>query len=140
MKPKNINPKIHSGNDIISMPLHQIGGKAKGLGFLVENGLKTPEFYVLTFDTIQLIEHDDASLSLLLKNWELENNISSNELWAVRSSAANEDGADKSFAGQFTSVLNLKNEELRTRRAMYGLMEGFMMFILFKIIMSMLEA
>lgn len=35
---------------------------------------------------------------------------------------------------------NLKNEELRTRRAMYGLMEGFMMFILFKIIMSMLEA
>ena len=112
MKPKNINPKIHSGNDIISMPLHQIGGKAKGLGFLVENGLKTPEFYVLTFDTIQLIEHDDASLSLLLNNWKLENNISSNELWAVRSSAANEDGVDKSFAGQFTSVLNLKNDEL----------------------------
>jgi len=34
----------------------------------------------------------------------------------------------------------LKNQDLRTRRAMYGLMEGFMMIILFKIIMSMLEA
>lgn len=110
IKTKNIT--FLSAQDCISKPIEQIGGKAKGLAFLLEQHLKTPSFYVIDFDSIQLLLQDSQLLKTGLIDWQKKNNISSTDFWAVRSSAANEDGADKSFAGQFTSVLHVKFEEL----------------------------
>ena len=108
--PKEI--KIHRGSEIDKLSLHDVGGKAKGLNFLLTNGLETPTYYVIDYNSIRALIDKPDQLEHALIAWETKYAISSNDLWAVRSSAANEDGSEKSFAGQFTSVLNLKKEEL----------------------------
>ena len=104
--------KIHHGREIKSMELQHVGGKAKGLSFLQSNGLKIPEFYVIDFESVKSILSDNDQLEGAIVTWVTENKISDKDLWAVRSSAADEDGNKKSFAGQFTSVLNLKKDQL----------------------------
>lgn len=104
--------KIYHGKEIDSMELQHVGGKAKGLSFLISNGLTIPEFYVIDFESVKSIFSDENQLDTAIANWATENQISDNTLWAVRSSAADEDGSKKSFAGQFTSVLNLSKDQL----------------------------
>ena len=103
---------IHHGRDINSKELQHVGGKAKGLSFLLTNGLKIPEFYVIDFESIKNSFKETDQLERAITIWETENKISKDDLWAVRSSAADEDGNQKSFAGQFTSVLNLRKDQL----------------------------
>ena len=106
------NIRIHHGREIIRMQIHQVGGKAKGLALLLQNGLNTPEFYVIDYNAVKQLMHNVDLLRRVLFDWGEEHKISNTDLWAVRSSSANEDGSEKSFAGQFTSVLNLRKDEL----------------------------
>ena len=78
-----------------------VGGKAKGLSILHQNGFKIPEFLVITPEGHNtFFENPDGHYSWM-----------SNAKKAVRSSGMREDGENQSFAGQFESYLNLNNSE-----------------------------
>jgi pyruvate,water dikinase len=106
------NIKIHHVSKVDAMHLQDVGGKAKGLAFLLSKGLNVPAFYVLVNKDIKAIMENADLLKLVITDWEIEHQISDTDLWAVRSSAADEDGSEKSFAGQFTSILNLNKNEI----------------------------
>ncbi len=79
-----------------------VGGKAKGLKTLKDQGFNVPEAFVLIHPEVNelddnLIQKHLASLGAGPK--------------AVRSSAVSEDGSLASFAGQFESYLDLKSYE-----------------------------
>ncbi len=90
----------------------EIGGKAKGLLSLVKMGYPTPTFYLLSHKFILKHEESAKSINDLLIEWTNNYAIDSTKLWAVRSSAAQEDGQHKSFAGQYFTALNVSYEEL----------------------------
>ncbi len=113
------------------------GGKADSLLFLRGNKILVPEFFIITkndyinFLTKNNIYSEIKTLFLskeykkikeLIKNQpvtqELKEKIEENILkinsrfYAVRSSATNEDGENKSYAGQYDSFLNIRKEGL----------------------------
>jgi len=95
---------MHSSVDIIwpaTSPEFDLGGKANGLQRLILAGLPVPAFFV--------IKPHGAPIQLDAATGQIQEAIV--ELgpapWAVRSSAANEDGAEASFAGLFQSRLNI---------------------------------
>lgn len=90
----------------------EIGGKAKGLLFLNKNKFLTPPFFILDFKTLLNVTLSNFNLENIIQNWVLEHNINSDDIWAVRSSADIEDGTDHSYAGIFTTVINVKTSEL----------------------------
>lgn len=113
------------------------GGKADSLLFLVNNGILVPSFFIITKeDYIKFLidnniykrieelfdnkKYDDIK-NLLMKQpitKDLSKKISielpklKGKLYAARSSANNEDGKDKSFAGQYDTFLNIKEEDI----------------------------
>ncbi len=108
----------------------EFGGKANSLLKLVENNFNVPRFYIITskayqeflkFNHIESIddlvklkkEIEDANFPNTLEDeifdyWEKYNF----DKTAVRSSASNEDGQEKSFAGQYKTFLNVDKKEL----------------------------
>lgn len=86
------------------------GGKADNLDILHHAGLPVPAFY--TIDAKELRHLDDVkkteTLTSELATWKAGHTIKS---VAVRSSAVGEDGSTQSFAGQFVSVMNIKNDD-----------------------------
>lgn len=90
----------------------EIGGKAKGLLSLHQNGFRVPAFFLMDFETIAAVQKQIVSLNSILSDWMAESNIREDQLWAVRSSAAVEDGKVKSFAGQFETVLNVPFDKI----------------------------
>lgn len=84
-----------------------VGGKAYGLAQLQALDLRVPEWIVLplsdpkSFDEIQKKE---------LKE-QIEKKFGKEELLAIRSSGAVEDGTEQSFAGRFETYLNVKRDE-----------------------------
>ena len=79
------------------------GGKAYGLYRLIQAGINVPEGFVI--EDSQSLSNENIS--------ELENRLKEldkNDKLAVRSSASDEDGNIKSFAGIFETVLNVKND------------------------------
>lgn len=114
-----------------------LGGKANSLKILKENGLNVPNFFVISREEFQkfIVENnlENVVLDLLqkhkyneVKNLILQTKVSKNfenEIFsqfnklnsktvAVRSSAQNEDGKEKSFAGQFETFLYVTKEDL----------------------------
>lgn len=82
-----------------------MGGKAFGLGELIKAGFNVPNGFVLSdADIKQVLDGEINELSLLL------NDFPKSTLFAVRSSAAAEDGNDNSYAGMFESQLNVPND------------------------------
>ncbi|MCL2556391.1 MAG: PEP-utilizing enzyme [Firmicutes bacterium] len=95
--------KIFNLGKIDSSHFSEAGGKACGLDKLIKNGYDVPSgFVILDMDT----DSNDNLNSVL----EYYNNLGLNNV-AVRSSATAEDGNDFSFAGQFKTFLNIKNQE-----------------------------
>ncbi len=88
------------------------GNKAARLGRMIEAGLPVPEGYVLSDGALtgdadeRLPAHENARiLDAMWAGMDAER-------VAVRSSGLNEDGADKSYAGVFESLLNVTRDEL----------------------------
>lgn len=78
---------------------NNFGGKAAGLNLLGKYGVPVPHWTAITYDMAQNLS--DSVLDDILSHFD------SNDKVAVRSSAANEDGTKKSFAGMFETKLNV---------------------------------
>lgn len=113
------------------------GGKADSLLNLKSKGFKVPDFFVVNIDDYKqfleennlmeiikglLKENQRDEIKSIIKeseiNGKLENKIRekfkklNSEFVSVRSSALNEDGKNKAFAGQYDSYLNVTQENL----------------------------
>ncbi|MGG7665703.1 PEP/pyruvate-binding domain-containing protein [Dyadobacter sp. BHUBP1] len=88
-----------------------IGGKAGNLFRLKELGLPVPHFVVIPWETLREDISESGLISSLLSAFE------GTRHFAVRSSAAGEDGTAFSFAGQFESYLCVTPGELAARIA-----------------------
>jgi pyruvate,water dikinase len=74
------------------------GGKAAGLAFLKKTGRDIPETFIVN-------EADVDSIQVFVKS------LPNNQFFAIRSSAADEDGAEHSFAGQYETFLNISGHQ-----------------------------
>jgi len=88
-----------------------LGGKALGLLDLARHNVRIPSFYIL-FDFGDYTNLNRQDLEIVLAGWLSDEKIDPHQTWAIRSSAANEDGVEKSFAGQYTTVLDVSFVEL----------------------------
>ena len=88
-----------------------IGGKAGNLFRLKELGLPVPHFVVIPWETLRADISESELITGLLDSFQ------GTRHFAVRSSAAGEDGAAFSFAGQFESYLCVAPDELAARIA-----------------------
>ena len=84
-----------------------IGNKAHNLRSLSKIGLRIPKSKVVTWQAYRRYIEDDESLVYELQV-ELSENLTTDTFYAVRSSANIEDSLERSFAGQFKSVLDVQ--------------------------------
>jgi pyruvate,water dikinase len=92
--------------DVRMADIAEVGGKAAGLGELIATGVRVPEGIVLTAG-ISDMTADDCETVVRAGAASLGPGP-----FAVRSSGIAEDGADRSFAGMYESVLNVPADEL----------------------------
>ena len=92
-----INPEITNDN---------LGGKGYQLS-LLNNICSVPEFFVVSFDSLNEINDSDVQNKIL----EYYNKMNF-DLVSVRSSATVEDGVNNSFAGMFETKLNVHKDDL----------------------------
>ena len=104
------------------------GSKANNLSILQQNGFNVPCGIIISAEIIKsemgndvpnfssfiqekdwVIEHKSSLEGLINKIWDYVTTNELGRLFAIRSSANMEDGASSSFAGMFTSVLNIDN-------------------------------
>lgn len=83
------------------------GGKAYGLNKLTKLNVKVPSAYAINQDSIDMIINGDKNAIEELNN--ILSKFNKNIMFAIRSSASNEDGTEKSFAGMYESILNVSN-------------------------------
>lgn len=83
------------------------GGKAYGLNKLNKLNVKVPSAYAINQDSINMIIEDDKKAIEELN--KILSKFDKNTMFAIRSSASNEDGSEKSFAGMYESILNVQN-------------------------------
>lgn len=95
-------------NQKVSTTIEASGGKGFHLCNLVRYGFNVPKFCILETSFCRMLPSDNKWLQ------SVEHYFSDAESFAVRSSAAEEDAQDASYAGQFESYLFVKKEELRT--------------------------
>ncbi|MBP1703901.1 MAG: cmdD [Chloroflexi bacterium] len=88
-----------------------IGNKALNLHRLRQNKFNIPRTYICTWNAYLDYQRLGQDVVDSLSK-ELEQIISPGRSYAVRSSANLEDSAYQSFAGQFTSLLNVRDVEL----------------------------
>lgn len=105
--------------------LQKVGGKAYNLSLLKTNGYNIPHGVVLTTDFFDKVALDSGvksiadveALSISSDQWKgilASKDIDKNKLYSVRSSATVEDQKDYSFAGQFSTFLNVEFKDLKT--------------------------
>jgi pyruvate,water dikinase len=85
--------------------LEDVGAKAKGLNWLMRQGVQVPDAYAFPYQ-VQSFFNGNVQEGLDIVWQELETLIDSSRPYAVRSAANLEDGEQVSFAGQFSSFLN----------------------------------
>jgi phosphohistidine swiveling domain-containing protein len=91
-------------------PPDSIGSKAMNLWRLRKHGFRVPNTYVLTWEAYQRHQTNPEETLEEIK-FELEHILHPDLTYAVRSSADIEDSPDHSYAGQFTSVLDVQGVE-----------------------------
>ena len=85
--------------------IDSLGGKAEGLLSLKKIGISVPEFMIIPANDVLLLLNDANEMENIYQ--KIKNTFDKNEL-AIRSSANKEDGEVKSYAGFFSTVLNVK--------------------------------
>ncbi len=88
-----------------------IGNKAKNLLFLKEHGFNVPEFRILTLEHIEAIAKDPTLAEQIIHS--VIRGFAP-KLYAVRSSATNEDGDHSSNAGQYHTEIEVHPKDLVT--------------------------
>ena len=88
--------------------LSDFGNKARNLAQLIRIGRRVPKTFILRGEAYRRFLNNDIRVIDEICA-ELERKVDLSKKFAVRSSANIEDQADYSFAGQFTTVLNVKN-------------------------------
>ncbi|TXB61427.1 PEP/pyruvate-binding domain-containing protein [Phaeodactylibacter luteus] len=96
---------IHTATDC--PPEAAVGGKAQGLLFLKGAGFRVPLFFIMPHSLLQAVIDGRARLPDVLQRWQQGHGIAEAQLWAVRSSAGQEDGEQHSFAGLFHTEINV---------------------------------
>lgn len=94
-------PRLRRLHELREIDASEVGGKAASLGELFASGVHVPDGVVLPVETSALPSATRADL-LRQASEELEGGP-----FAVRSSGVTEDGADRSFAGMYESVLGV---------------------------------
>ncbi|MBA3688851.1 MAG: hypothetical protein H0W81_08495 [Chloroflexi bacterium] len=97
---------VRSLADVRMADLAEVGGKAANLGELIAAGVRVPEGVVLTAGITDMAAEDRESL---IRAGVAEIGPGP---FAVRSSGIAEDGADRSFAGMYESVLDVSADDL----------------------------
>lgn len=87
-----------------------IGNKAKNLTFLITRRFRVPNTYICTWEAYLDYKREGQPVLDRVKK-ELESRLDPQKCYAVRSSANIEDSLDHSFAGQFMTVLNVREIE-----------------------------
>jgi phosphoenolpyruvate synthase/pyruvate phosphate dikinase len=87
--------------------LRDIGGKARGLQKLMEQGLPVPETFICSMDAYRKYKKQDLKVFEEIKE-ELTDIIAEEKRYIVRSSADIEDSSNHSYAGQFKTVPYVK--------------------------------
>ncbi len=112
-QPRQVSSLLLPTSVVTLQLAHQVpgtGNKAARLGQLMASGLPVPDGFVIP---APLLAQSQARLALSEADWKqiklLWRKLKAERV-AVRSSGANEDGSVQSYAGVFTSVLNVKWE------------------------------
>jgi pyruvate,water dikinase len=110
-KPSRINKRDPQSDYIYHLQdkrlPHSVGNKAMNIWHLSEKGFLVPDTYILTWDAFLAYQRKGAAIMEEIKS-RLEQVLDPEQRYAVRSSADVEDSLDYSFAGQFTTVLDVK--------------------------------
>jgi phosphoenolpyruvate synthase/pyruvate phosphate dikinase len=97
-------------DEVVELPVAKVGGKAKGLAQLAALGLPVPPARVLASDAhAEFVRAGQLSEPVLRDLADAAGELGAP--LAVRSSAADEDVADKSAAGQYESVMGVVGAE-----------------------------
>ncbi|MBR5369711.1 MAG: hypothetical protein IK137_00230 [Bacilli bacterium] len=100
-----MNNGIYKFSDV-DINSNSIGGKARNLAILSQNGFPVPDGFVVSTKTFDNNILSKESISII------ESLIDNDSLYAVRSSAMVEDAANESWAGQFETYLNVKPKDI----------------------------
>lgn len=95
-----------------------VGNKAMNIWRLKKKDFLVPDTFVLTWDAFIAHRRNEESVMEEIKS-QLEPIIDPEQSYAVRSSANVEDSPDYSFAGQFTTVLDVRGIE----QALHAILE-----------------
>ena len=96
---------VYRFNDV-DVNSNVIGGKARNLAILTQNGFPVPSGFVVSTRTFINNELTTEAIE------QIEKLIDTDSLYAVRSSAMVEDAENESWAGQFESYLNVKSKDI----------------------------
>ena len=88
-----------------------VGTKAANLGLIHKMGLNIPPAICLRSDLLNINKQATSEFLNYLKE-EIQTLVPSDPGWAIRSSSIEEDGFNKSMAGQFVSVIIMDAYEL----------------------------
>ena len=125
-----MSPTLHQLSDVRMDDAAQVGGKAAGIGELFAAGARVPDGVVLAIGLSDLSPQDRHTLLAAAAE-----KLGAGP-FAVRSSGVAEDGADRSFAGMFETVLDVPAEAVpaaadrvlasaeAARAAAYGAADG----------------
>lgn len=91
--------------DITKIFNMDFGGKAYGLNKLIGFNVRVPKAFAINQEFIdRIIDNDTDCIQTLIEKLRI---FKESRSIAVRSSASNEDGREKSFAGMYDSILNV---------------------------------
>ena len=100
-----MNCNIYKFNEV-NMNSNSIGGKARNLAILTQNGFPVADGFVVSTKAFENNNLRKDSID------EIKRLINKNTLYAVRSSAMVEDAINESWAGQFESYLNVSHDKV----------------------------